>query len=765
MIGRRLGLSPSQRVRFPLRFIRFALAVGMPSIPLWIAYAAAWLATASGVAGVVSHAVISAVFLAAAGFFFTTAAALGMRYFQFRLRLGRTRYALAALWALALAVTWWYAGHWVLGIAGAPRVGGAGGVLSRAWLSIPLAVLIFYVAYAARRLLSPRLRLNWSLSRDTTAFLAHPKALSLPDTYDVSGILESLDTLKQAYGDAPRSGPGGLNLLKHQLMLSSDPRFDLPMPLSIAVEFLQKEMEAKRDAGIWSGTMRVEKADTFPPHLLVEPAVLHAVGVFAAEYLQYHEQGDFALQLRYRAAPKPCIELATNDEGGDLWFVVAETSAAQQAKTVLVDTLNRFVGRGVLFESGQDADGNLVFRVYVRPDDSAAPDWGDVERRLGDETKLLATCALSEGSNRVYASGHRIHKVQLIDRVSPKPLTLAEEYNILKRLEGIRGVPQSASYAEHANFAVLSYDSIEGEPIAEFLTKKDFERSAWFRCLSELSSLLNRIHKRGVIHRDLRPDNVLVSEDGAVSLIDFDQAVAGAHDTQQVDTRGAKRGVVPPCISLPEFIDMLGLGGEYDAVVEQLEKAWRMAGRSDASSPGRNIAYYHWLFGHIELPGERDWLSRWDLMYSALREVFPGARVLDLGCNLGLVATHCMLYGAEKVTAVDVYDDILDAARLLAKAAGVEVDFRRGDLNSSDFVDRLLDHEYDVVLALSVAHWIEDRDQAARILTSAPALLFEGHSPASEEADYLRGLGFAKVQLVGYSERLRAMYFASRDAG
>jgi predicted Ser/Thr protein kinase len=764
MIARRLGLSPSERVRFPLRLCRFALSVAMPSVPLWTAYAVAWLATSTSLGALVSPTVASAVFLAIGGFLTTLAAALGMRYFHFRPRLGPGRYALAGIWVIAGATGWWCGTHWILALAGIARVGGTLATLDRPWLSIPLAVLIFYVSYAVRRLLSPRLRLDRRGRGGTAAFRVYPKALSLPDPYDVLEFLASVDELQAAQRDSAGSGAQALRVLEQHLLLSSDPRFHLPMPLPVAVEFLQREMETRRAVGTWPGTLQVPKLDSFPLQLVVEPAVLHAAGVFAAEYLQYHRQGDLALHIRYGQTPRPCIEIATNAQGGDLWFVVDEASPAQRAKDLLVETLNRFASRGVLFDSGQDADGNLLFRVYVRPGDSAAPDWNDVERWLGPEANLLADCTMSEGSNRVYATRDRIHKVQLMDRVSPKPLTLAEEGNILNRLEGVDGVPQSAIYTEYANFAVLSYDRIEGLPIAEYLARNGFERKAWFRCLSELSSLLNRIHNRGVIHRDLRPANVLVRAGGSVSLIDFDQAVAGGHDTQQVDISGAKHGVVPPCISLPEFIDMLGLGSEYDKVTEQLSRAWRIAGRSDASSPGRNIAYYRWLFGHVELPGERDWFDRWDLMYSALRDILPGARVLDLGCNLGLVATHCMLYGAKQVTGVDVYDDILSAARLVADAAGVKVDVVKGDLNSSRFVDSLLAQEYDIVLALSVAHWIEDRQQAARILGAAPTLLFEGHAPAAEEADFLSGLGFAKVELVGYSERLRALYRVSRDA-
>jgi tRNA A-37 threonylcarbamoyl transferase component Bud32/SAM-dependent methyltransferase len=762
VIGRKLALSPSERVGFWVRLARFALSVGVPSAPLWILYAVVWVVTAARIPGAATRTVISGVFMGVCGFALTPVAALGIRYFHYRLRLGATRYALSALWALGVAAIWSYALHWILGLAGVPAVSGAVYLLSRAWVSVALAALIFYISYAVRRLLSPRIWPGRRSAGGTAAFRAYPKALSVLDPYDVLGLLATYDGLKEEQRD---SGGQVLGLLEQHLLISSDPRFYLPMPLSIAVGFLKREMETRGRAGLWWGTLRVPKLDSFPAQMVVEPAVLHAAGVFAAEYVQYHAQGDIALELRYREAPKPCIEIVANSQGGDLWFVVEENSAAQQAKSLLIDTLQRFASRGVQFDSGQDAGGNLVFRVYVRLNDLSAPEWGDIEGRLGPEAQLLATCALSEGSNRVYASGKRIHKVQLLDRLSPKPLTLAEEWQILKRLEGVRGVPQAASYTEHANFAILSYDRIEGTPIAEFLAENDFGRRAWFRCLSELSSLLNRIHKRGVIHRDLRPDNVLVRTDGTIGLIDFDQAVAGAQDTEQVDIRGAKRGVVPPCISLPEFIEALGLTSEYDEVMEQLHRAWRIASRSDASSPGRNLAYYDWLFGHTELPGERDWFSRWDLIYTGLQGTLRGARVLDLGCNLGLVATHCMLCGAQRVTAVDVYEDILDAARMVADAAGVEVDFVKGDLNSSDFVERLLGQEYDVILALSVTHWIKNRDQAARILAAAPILIFEGHSPASEEADNLRELGFAAVELLGYSERLRAMFRASRGAG
>lgn len=762
MIPNSLRLSPAERIRIVARLVRFVLAVGICSLPLWLAYGLALAALGVKTAGPRSVVFFGSLLLAGCGIAFTPVAALGIRYFGSRRGLGPLRHALAVVWALAIAILWWTVAQPLLSVTRMAQVVANYGALAQGWVSIVIAGSIFYASYAARGAEALNLWVDAVLRWRRKAFELHPKALSVRDPGDMFEILEGMDDVERAYGKSLHEGARALKLLQHHLSVTSDPRYRRPMPLPIGVEFLRREIEALSEARLYRVSIQVDKLDSFPTNLLVEPAVLHAAGVFVAEYGQHRQQDDIALHVGFHDSPS-CVQIETNIKGGDLWFVVPPDSRVQGAKALLVSTLNEFASEEALFESTQDSTGNLLLRVFVRSHAGTEASWENVERALRGHARLLASCTLSEGSNRVYYSEDRIYKVQLLDRASPKPLTLAEEFSILRRLEGTEGVPQCTEYTEYSNFAVLSYDKIPGRPISEYLAECNFERSAVFRCLSDLSSLLNRIHTRGVIHRDLRPDNVLVAEDGRIALIDFDQAVAGAYEAQRVDTHGEHHGVIPPCISVPQLIDMLDLGEQYYRQVEQLRKVWRKAARSDASSPGQNVAYYRWVFGDQELPGERDWSWRWDLMYKALRHVLRGARVLDLGCNLGLVATHCLLYGAQRVVGVDVYDDILDAARMLAEAAGVTVDFLKGDLNSPDFVNSLLAQEYDIVLALSVAHWIEDRNQAARILQAAPTLLYEGHGPASTEADQLHQLGFADVQLVGYSERLRALYLASRD--
>ncbi|NIN94271.1 MAG: methyltransferase domain-containing protein [Anaerolineae bacterium] len=758
------GLSPVERMWLPARLVRFALAVAVCSLPLWFAYAVARGTVGIKTAGPRSVVWLGSLLLAGCGIAFTPVGALGIRYLGWRRRLGPVRHTLALAWVLITAILWWTIAHFLLSVMGLAQVVANYGALAQAWVSIVIAGSIFYASYAARGTVAPRLPVDPVPRWRRKAFELYPKALSVRNPGDVFEIVEGLDDVERAYGTSLEEGARALKLFQHHLRVTSDPRYRRPMPLPVAVEFLLREIEARSEARTCRVSTQVDKMDSIASNVLVEPAVLHAAGAFVVEYGQQRREDDIALHVGFRHSPSPCIQIETNIRGADLRFVVPPNSRAQGAKALLVSALNEFASGEALFESTQDSHGNLVLRVFARSHDTADGNWEDVERRLGEDTRLLGTCTLSSGSNRVYSTEDRVHKVQLVDRASPKALTLAEEYSVLRRLQGIEGVPQSTEYTEHPSFAVLSYDRIHGQPISEYLAERNFDRSAWFRCISDLSSLLSRIHQRGVIHRDLRPDNILIGEDGRAALVDFDQAVAGAYDARQVDLTGEQHGDITPCISVPQLVNMLDLDQEYQACTHQLSRAWRRAARSDASSPGVDVAYYRWLFGHVELPGERDWCGRWDLVYGALRPILRGARVLDLGCNLGLMATHCMLYGAQRVVAVDIYDDILDAARMVAEAAAVSVDFCKGDLNSPGFVTSLLEQEFDIVLALSVTHWIEDRNQASHILQAAPTLLYEGHGPASMEADHLRQLDFAGVQLIGYSERLRALYLASRDA-
>ncbi len=87
----------------------------------------------------------------------------------------------------------------------------------------------------------------------------------------------------------------------------------------------------------------------------------------------------------------------------------------------------------------------------------------------------------------------------------------------------------------------LVVDLMSGGDLRFHISRKTFTEDAVRFWISELGCALKYIHELGIIHRDVKPDNVLLDADGHVHLTDFVCSTPPLCDGDSANQPGAER--------------------------------------------------------------------------------------------------------------------------------------------------------------------------------------------------------------------------------
>jgi Tfp pilus assembly protein PilF/predicted Ser/Thr protein kinase len=136
-------------------------------------------------------------------------------------------------------------------------------------------------------------------------------------------------------------------------------------------------------------------------------------------------------------------------------------------------------------------------------------------------------------------------------------------------------------YGEAANTAFIAMEYLEGQTLDRILKDRTPGIEECLRIAVKVCSALAQVHRAGLIHRDLKPGNIMVLHDGDVKLLDF--GIARASNESSITQHGTLVGTV--LYMSPEQVR----GDEMDS-------------RSDIFSLGAVL--YHMSTGRLPFPGK-----------------------------------------------------------------------------------------------------------------------------------------------------------------
>ncbi|MGB5816784.1 MAG: protein kinase [Thermoanaerobaculia bacterium] len=179
------------------------------------------------------------------------------------------------------------------------------------------------------------------------------------------------------------------------------------------------------------------------------------------------------------------------------------------------------------------------------------------------------------GMGEVYLAEDTTLKRQVALKVLPPELAASQD-----RLERFQREAETLAALDHPNIVhiysveeadgvrFLTMQLVEGKRLSDLIPKSGMPLERIFKFAIPLADALAAAHEKGVIHRDLKPGNIMVTNDGRVKVLDFglaklrpelDPGEATALPTEPLTDEGRILGTVP--YMSPEQLE----GRELDA--------------------------------------------------------------------------------------------------------------------------------------------------------------------------------------------------------
>lgn len=117
-------------------------------------------------------------------------------------------------------------------------------------------------------------------------------------------------------------------------------------------------------------------------------------------------------------------------------------------------------------------------------------------------------------------------------------------------------LPRVTDYFEWNNNSYLVMDFIEGDSLSELLVRQgSLPEQQVLGWAVQLLSALEACHERNIVHRDIKPHNIIICQDGRAVLVDF--GLVKLWDPKRPQTQRIVQGMGTPDYASPEHFGLL----------------------------------------------------------------------------------------------------------------------------------------------------------------------------------------------------------------
>lgn len=123
-----------------------------------------------------------------------------------------------------------------------------------------------------------------------------------------------------------------------------------------------------------------------------------------------------------------------------------------------------------------------------------------------------------------------------------------EEARVLNRLKDIDNIVNVRSFFEENGGAYMVMDFLDGYTLNRYFrvnNQRNIPYESANQIILSVGAALHRVHQQGLLHRDVSPDNIMITQSGKVYLIDFGSARMYALNSPKSKSVLVKPGFAP----------------------------------------------------------------------------------------------------------------------------------------------------------------------------------------------------------------------------